>query len=177
MELSTKRLILRDFFETDWEAVHAYASDPEVVRYMTFGPNTEEESRSFVQRQIQKQSDDPRRDFTLAITLRKDSSLIGSCGVSVASPRDREGRIGYCLSRRFWGKGYGTEAAGALLTFGFKELGLHRIYATCDPGNAASRHVLEKIGMTPEGHLRQNTLMRGRWRDTLLYSILEDEFD
>ena len=65
--IQTKRLVLRDFNEDDWEAVHEYASDPEVVRYMEWGPNTEEETRNFIKRAISHQNEKPRRNFTLAI--------------------------------------------------------------------------------------------------------------
>lgn len=72
----TERLVLRDFKETDWEAIHAYASDPEVVRYMDWGPNTEEETKNFIQRAIAHQKEQPRRTYTLAIVLKSDSRLI-----------------------------------------------------------------------------------------------------
>lgn len=94
----------------------------------------------------------------------------------MANPDNREGWLGFCLNRHFWGKGYGTETANALLRFGFQQLDLHRIYATCDPSNNASAHVLEKIGMQREGHLREHKWAKGRWRDSLLYAILESEW-
>lgn len=172
----TERLVLRDFEERDWEAVHAYASDPEVVQYMDWGPNTEEETRKFVQRAIANQKEQPRRNYTLAIVLKSDSRLIGGCGIEVSNPDNREGWIGYCLNRNFWGKGYGTETARALLKFGFNYLNLHRVYATCDPANIASAQVLEKIGMQREGHLRENKRAKGKWRDSLLYAILDCEW-
>lgn len=173
--IRTKRLILRDFNETDWQAVHGYASDPEVVRYMDWGPNTEEETKVFIRRSISHQKEKPRRNYTLAIILKAEDRLIGSCGLHVANPDNREGWLGYCLNRHFWGQGYATETAKALLRFGFQQLGLHRIYATCDPANIASVHVLEKIGMQREGHLREHKWAKGRWRDSLLYAILDSE--
>jgi RimJ/RimL family protein N-acetyltransferase len=94
----------------------------------------------------------------------------------VSDPENREGWIGYCLNRDFWGKGYGTEVARALITFGFEQLNLHRIYATCDPQNTASAHVLEKAGMQREGHLRERKWVKGRWRDFLLYAVLDREW-
>ena len=84
--------------------------------------------------------------------------------------------MGYWIARSFWGRGYATEAASAFLAFGFRELGLHRIWAWCIAENLASARVLEKIGMRQEGHLRQNEWMKGRWWDTLLYAILETEY-
>jgi RimJ/RimL family protein N-acetyltransferase len=172
----TTRLKLRELEESDWQAVHGYAPDHEVVRYMDWGPNTEEETVNFIQRSITSRKEQPRRNYTLAIVLTTEDRLIGSCGVQVSDPENREGWIGYCLNRDFWGKGYGTEVARALITFGFKRLNLHRIYATCDPQNIASAHVLEKAGMQREGHLRERKWVKRRWRDFLLYAILDREW-
>lgn len=170
----TKRLVLRDLNEADWQAVHDYASDPEVVRYMDWGPNTEEQTENFIQRAIASQKEQPRRNYTLAIVLEVENRLIGSCGLNVSNPDNQEGWIGYCLNRHFWGRGYATETAEAFLSYGFDQLSLHRIFAMCDPANVASAYVLEKIGMQREGHLREHKLAKGSWRDSLLYAILAD---
>ncbi len=95
----------------------------------------------------------------------------------MSNPGAREGDIGYVLDQRFWGQGYGMEAAGRLLRFGFGELGLHRIFAICDPRNVGSIRVLEKIGMQREGRLREHMLVRGEWCDSLVYAILEGEWE
>ncbi|MGA3191879.1 MAG: GNAT family N-acetyltransferase [Candidatus Bathyarchaeia archaeon] len=121
--------------EADWQSVHRYASDPEVVRYMSWGPNTEEETKGFIQRALAGQNERPRRNYTLAIVVRNENELIGSCSICVSNLDNREGWIGYCLNRCFWGKGYATETANALVDFGFDKLNLHRIFATCDPAN------------------------------------------
>lgn len=174
--IRTKRLVLRDFEEADWEAVHEYASDPEVVRYLAWGPNTEEESKSFIQRALAHQDEKPRRNFTLAIVLKENNILIGGCGIYVSDPDNREGYIGYVLNRYFWGHGYATETAQALLEFGFNQLKLHRIFATCDPDNIASKRVLEKIGMQYEGRFREHKWVKGKWRNSLFYAILDHEW-
>lgn len=177
LPLVTERLVLRDFEPADWPSVHSYASDLEVVRYMPWGPNTEEDSRSFVQSAIQRARDEPRRDFVLAVTLKADGRLIGGCGVNVSNPDDRGGWIGYCLNQLFWRCGYGTEVAGALIAFGFEQLRLHRIFATCDPENVGSVRVLEKVGMRREGHYREHKWVKGRWCDTFVFAILDHEWN
>jgi ribosomal-protein-alanine N-acetyltransferase len=171
----TKRLVLRDFEKADWRAVQDYASDPEVVRYVDFGPNTEEESRNFIQRALASQKGQPRNNFSLAVILKAKNALIGGCGIYVSNPANREGYIGYVLNRNFWKLGYATETVQALVKFGFKELKLHRIFATCDAENSASAHVMEKVGMQREAHFRENGWVKGKWRDSLLYAILEGE--
>lgn len=172
----TERLTLRDFRDGDWQAVHTYSSDSEVVRYMDWGPNTKADTKRFIRRAKAHQKEKPRRNFTLAVILKAERKLIGSCGIHVWNPDNREGWIGYCFNRNSWRNGFATEAAEALLDFGFGRLGLHRIFATCDPANVASAHVLQKIGMKIEGHLREHKWAKGDWQDSLLFSILEQEW-
>ncbi len=95
--IETERLILRDLMVEDWPAVHEYASDLEVVRYMDWGPNTEDETKEFIQRALSNLRDEPRRVFTLAIVTKTEGRLIGSCGIHVSNPENREGWLGYCL--------------------------------------------------------------------------------
>lgn len=174
--IETKRLLLRDFKKTEWKVVHNYASDPEVVRYMDWGPNTEEETKSFLERAISRQKEQPRTCYDLAIVLKSQKVIIGGCGICVSNPKNREGWIGCVLHRDFWGKGYATETAMTLLHFGFERLNLHRIFATCDPNNLASAHVLEKVSMQREACLREHKWAKGKWRDSLLYAILDHEW-
>lgn len=167
--------MLREVREEDWEAFHRYASDPEVCRFMAWGPNTEEETRAHVRRCIEARKAQPRRGFSLAVTLKDTDEVVGGCRLTVSDPEHREGWLGYCFNREHWGKGCATEAAGLLVAFGFGTLGLHRIFATCDPENGASARVLEKTGMRFEGRLRGHRWVKGRWRDSLLYAVLEGD--
>jgi ribosomal-protein-alanine N-acetyltransferase len=176
LSLTTDRLVLRDFVMSDWQRVHRYASDPEVVKFMDWGPNTVNETKDFVRMAITLQKDTPRRHFDLAVVTNLENCLIGGCGIYITSPHNREAFIGYCLSRDSWGQGYATEAAKRLISFGFTQLKLHRIFATCDPLNLASAKVLEKCGMKLEGRLRENKLIGKMWRDSLVYAILEHEW-
>jgi len=174
MELQTHRLLIREFAPGDENDVHEYASDPEVVRFMAWGPNTLEQTREFHAKKLAPHPD-PRIEYELAIVLKAERKLIGGVGMRIKNAAHREGDIGYVLNRRYWNRGIMTEAAGAMLELGFGELGLHRIYATCDALNAASARVMQKLGMQYEGRLRQNIFERGRWRDTLLYAMLESD--
>lgn len=172
--LSTARLVLREFARDDFDGVHRYASDPEVVRYMTWGPNTRAETRRFIERNIQAQVVQPRTGYDLAITLNDE--LIGGCGLTIHSLSDKRAEIGYCIRRDCWGKGVGTEVAAELIRFGFTEMKMHRIEAKCDPENIASFKIMEKNGMQREGILREEKKIRGEWRDSYIYSILVDEW-
>jgi ribosomal-protein-alanine N-acetyltransferase len=174
--LRTPRLVLREYVEGDFAAVHAYAGDPEMTRYMAWGPNTEADTREFLAEALAARGTEPRTVFDLAITLRDGGRLVGGCGLRVSEPRHRGGVIGYILHRDAWGRGYASEAAQALVDFGFGTLGMHRIYAVCDPANVASAHVLEKLGMRREGVMREHRWEKGRWVDELLYAVLDREW-
>ncbi len=86
-----------------------------------------------------------------------------------------EGEIWYLAEPESWGKGIATEAARHLLDFGFGELRLHRIWATCVPGNPASERVPEKMGMRKEGFLVRNLKIHGVWMSCFLYAMLAEE--
>ncbi len=174
--IRSERLVLREFVAEDFGAVHEYATDPEVVRFMPWGPNTEDETRAFIERSLEAQRREPRRAFELAVTLAEGSRLIGGCGIRVSAPSDLGADMGYCLRRDCWGRGLGTEAARAIVGFGFERLGMHRIIATCDTKNVASARVLDKTGMRREAHYREDSLIRDEWRDSYLYAILEREW-
>ena len=175
MLLETDRLILREYKETDLEAVQLYASDPEVVRYMEWGPNTEKDTRQFLQMRIHQQNGKPRRCFDFALVLKDKEILIGACGINLSQPENIEAYLGYILNKNYWTQDYITEASRRVLRFAFQDLRIHRIFATCDPENGASARVMVKIGMKYEGHLREHKFAKGKWRDSLLYSILENE--
>jgi RimJ/RimL family protein N-acetyltransferase len=143
---------------------------------MAWGPNTEEETQRHVQETVARQRTGEETFNSFAVILKENDQLIGSVALRVSNPDHRGGFIGYAFNRSYWGQGYATEAARALLAFGFERLNLHRIFATCDPRNVASSRVLEKIGMRREGHLREHKWQKGRWRDSFMYAILAQEW-
>ncbi|HZE50761.1 MAG TPA: GNAT family N-acetyltransferase [Jatrophihabitantaceae bacterium] len=168
--LESERLVLRDFVADDGAAVHDYASDPEVTRFTTWGPNTFETTREFLATVLARPAGGD--EFGLAITLRDGGRLIGSVGIGIWSDEHRRGELGYVLNRAYWSQGFATEATLRLARFGFEELDLHRIEATCHPDNGASARVLEKAGFQFEGRLRDHMQARGQWRDSLLYATI-----
>ena len=175
--IETKRLIIREFIESDIQKVHEYASDPDVSKYVPWGPNTLKQTEEFVKMCIEYQIEKDRVDFELAVIEKSDGELIGACGLHISNKENKEGWIGYGINRLYWSKGYGTEIAETLLNIGFNQFKLHRIYATCHPRNLGSERILQKIGMKKEGHLRKHKWFKGSWRDSLLYAILEDEYN
>jgi [ribosomal protein S5]-alanine N-acetyltransferase len=177
VRIQTERLVLREYTLHDCAAVLAYQSDP---RYLRFYPWTARDLAAvseLVGRFVACQADEPRDVFQLAITLPAEGGrLIGSCGVRVNERTLREGNIGYELNPAYWARGYATEAARAMLDYGFAELGLHRIWAQCNADNTASAHVLEKLGMRREAHFREHDYFKGRWWGSLIYALLDHEW-
>jgi RimJ/RimL family protein N-acetyltransferase len=166
----TERLVLRGFEASDWPAVLEYQSDPRYVRFYPWTHRTEEDVRAFLQMFLDYQCEDPRTKFQLAIVLLEGNRLIGNCGFRAQNVDATEGEIGYELDPRYWGHGYATEAARAMLRFGFESFGARRITATVIAENHASIRVLEKLGMQEEQRIRNNEWMKGRWWDTVIYA-------
>jgi ribosomal-protein-alanine N-acetyltransferase len=173
--LTTERLVLREFRESDFDDVHAYASLPEVCRFMIWGPNAVADTRAFMDRNLAAQADWPRDAVSLAIEHLADGHVIGSIRLSVSDRDNLTGDFGYTLHSGYWRQGYATEASRAVIEVGFKTLGLHRIWADCDPDNVGSWGVMEKLGMRREAHYREDKLIKGEWRDSYLYALLELE--
>jgi [ribosomal protein S5]-alanine N-acetyltransferase len=178
MKIETDRLILRDFVKEDWERVMEYQTDPLYLRYYewTAADRTPESVQEFVGWFIEHQTQNPRIRFQLAVTLKSKDLLIGNCGVRMDKEDAVEADIGYELDPKFWYHGYATEAAHAIVDFGFSHFGVHRIWANCVADNTGSAHVLEKLGMKLEGRLREKEFYKGKWWDTLMYGILADEW-
>lgn len=113
--------------------------------------------------------------FTFAIARREDDDCIGAISLSV-TPYDWRAELGYWLGIPYWNQGYMTEAAYAVLQFAFETLKLNRVYARHYPRNPASGRVMQKIGMTREGTLRQHVVHWNRAEDLVYYGILADEW-
>jgi ribosomal-protein-alanine N-acetyltransferase len=175
VQMQTDRLKLREFTFEDYDGVHAFASDPEVCKYVVWGPNTPSDTKTFLQRSISEQKENPRFRYNLAV-VHPTKGVIGSCALNVQSLEYRSASIGYILNRLYWGIGYGTEIARRLIIYGFEDLNMYRMTADCDPQNIASWKVMEKNGMKRDGLLRHNQIIRGEWSDSYIYSILQPEY-
>ncbi|GKW46034.1 GNAT family N-acetyltransferase [Planococcus sp. NCCP-2050] len=171
-----KRIQLREIVEEDWGSVHAYASLEIVSRHQAWGPNSEEDSRAYVHEVLKEAEAIPRRQFVFAIAVGETKKMIGAVELNIRDEVNRTGEIGYILHPDFWGRGIAGKAADQVLQFAFNGQKLHRVFATCDPRNTASYKVLEKLGMSKEGRLRENIQLRDGWRDSFVYSILEQEW-
>jgi [ribosomal protein S5]-alanine N-acetyltransferase len=110
-----------------------------------------------------------------AITRRETGEFCGSIGLRIAVAHERA-ELGYWIGVPFWNRGYGTEAGAAVLGFAFDTLHLNSVIAHYFVRNAASGRVLQKIGMTYEGHLRQHVKKGDRFEDLHCYCILRSDW-
>jgi ribosomal-protein-alanine N-acetyltransferase len=174
--LETERLLLRPWERGDWPAIHELMSDPRVARYAFIPVTTEEATIALVERVV---TDSPKRfPRGFVITLADTEQVIGTCRLALLTEGNGQGDIAYHLLHSHWGHGYATEAARALIAYGFDDFGMHRIGTTVRPENTASWRVLEKIGMRREGHQRLHRWdwVAEEWVDSYLYAIVEDEY-
>jgi [ribosomal protein S5]-alanine N-acetyltransferase len=165
---------LRELADTDLAAVQAYAADPAVVRFLPWGPNTEEHTRQFLATIRAARETTPRVQWDLGAVLKTDRTLIGACRLHVTDPNAGEADVGYALARRHWGHGYAAEAVRALVGFAFERLGARRVWAVCEPANRASLRVLDKAGLRRERFLRAHRFMKGSWRDSYVYACYNE---
>ncbi|HUJ58430.1 MAG TPA: GNAT family N-acetyltransferase [Kofleriaceae bacterium] len=174
--LATPRLVLRELRLDDARAVAERAGDRRVARYLIAVPSPYPVSLAtrWLAGRIAWWS--LGRGVTLAIARRESpDELLGTVSLR-RFVRDRRAELGYWLGADAWNQGLATEAAGALVDFGFADMGLARIYAHVLEGNAASCRVLEKLGMANEGIRRRHIRKGRRLYDVAMYGLLYDEW-
>lgn len=174
IELKTNRLTLRPLNIRDLDTVHVYASDIENTRYMINLPNdTIEETSQFLTNVTNEWEKDEPSFFEFAITF--DGKQIGAVSVCL-NEQQTEGELGWILNKKYWGKGYATEAAKAVKDFAINELKVSVLVAHCDCRNNASCNVMKKIGLTlaSDNGVRQypKTMETGK---ELMYSFTNTE--
>ena len=173
--LTTNRLFLRSIMPGDAEALFAIRSDVEAMKYFGQEPyESLDETKDVIRRMEERYT--RKEALRWGITLQGEDRLIGSCTLFHFDEGFDRAETGYELNRAFWGKGIMTEAMSAILTFGFSELGLHRVEAVIDIANERSKNLLLKLGFTYEGNLRQRFPFRGNFEDEHYFGLLKDEW-
>jgi [ribosomal protein S5]-alanine N-acetyltransferase len=169
VELTTARLWLRPFEPGDFDTVHAIYADPDVMRWVGHGAHrSAAETRSALRGYADAIA--IRGYGFVAVVERATGDLIGDAGLHPLGGRGPDIEVGYTLARRAWGRGYGSEAARALVEHAFVRLRAARVVAQVEPDNRASRHVLEKLGMTE----RATRIAHGR--PHLLYGVERGDY-
>jgi RimJ/RimL family protein N-acetyltransferase len=172
--LRSKRLILRPFCADDAPTVQRLASD-RYIADTTNIPHPYENGMAEKWIETHQIGFDSGALATFAVVLRDCTQLIGAVGLRIGKDRST-GVLGYWVGRPYWNRGYATEAATAILDFGFNELKLSKISAAHIPRNPSSGRVLEKVGMLFEKIVHQGTMKWGQYEDLIWYSILRDNW-
>ncbi|HEY4902533.1 MAG TPA: GNAT family protein [Candidatus Sulfotelmatobacter sp.] len=170
--IETTRLRLRPYIESDIAELVPLIGAREVAVFTLRIPHpyTEQDARDFI---AMTRNDDEVR---LGITLRTDGRLCGGVGLRPELQHQRA-ELGYWIGVPYWGNGYATEAARAMLHYGFETLKLNRIEATHVKQNSASGRILVKLGMRHEGCLREHVCKWGEFVDLECYGMLRREWE
>jgi len=173
--LSTERLIIRPFLESDYKDLHEYLSLKEIYQFEPGEPVSLEEAKKIA-------SERARGTDFWAVTLKDNKKLIGHVSFIQTEPKFfLTWEIGFIFNPAFQNQGFASEAVRAIITYAFTKLGAHRIVGHCTPENIPSWKVLEKCGMKREGLLRKNVFFRKdrngkpRWLDSYEYAMLAED--
>jgi [ribosomal protein S5]-alanine N-acetyltransferase len=172
--IQTARLRLRPFRVRDAPTVERLAGERAVADTTLNIPHPYRPGMALAWIETHAAAFDRRELATFAIDRRADGDLIGAVSLRIRQPMGRA-ELGYWVGVPYWNLGYGTEGARAALDFAFGALGLHRVHAMHLTRNPASGRVMQKIGMTQEGVLRQHVRKWDVFEDVALYGILRTE--
>ncbi len=179
-QIQTERLVLRDVREADLPVLIAQAAEPEARRGILAYQADENYNRMCLLAAIEWAREARRKQYTLSVVRKSDRALIGSCSIAHVKKDSIETALGWHYGVRYWGSGYATEAARALLYIGFAIGDVAEIYADCFADNLASIRVMEKIGMSSRQNLRLLNKIRawsyGEKRPSVRYIISRNEW-
>ncbi|MGA5508888.1 GNAT family N-acetyltransferase [Streptomyces umbrinus] len=168
------QVVLREFTPADVDDVLAVIGDDKVTTWLSFDSRDRDQAVAMIEGTITRAQQEPRTEFYFGVTKRDDDRVIGFARIGLSGVQ--AGKLGYAIAAKEWGHGYATDAARALVTYVFKELGLHRVTAAIGPDNVGSIAVVRQLGFTREGTLRDHVFTNGAWRDSVLFSVLAAEW-
>ena len=173
--IETHRLVLRPFTIDDADDMFSnWASDPEVTRFLTWPPHSSADvTRMVLNSWVSRYGDGGY--FQWAIEWKETGTVIGSIAVVKLEEAIESAEIGYCLGRKFWGRGIMPEALRAVMDYLFDTVGLNRITAGHDVNNPKSGRVMEKAGMRKEGVLRASGINNQGIRDVAVWAALRED--
>jgi [ribosomal protein S5]-alanine N-acetyltransferase len=175
MVIRGERLTLRYARADDAPALYELGRDPDVSRFFSWGPYTDEsEAAQFVEQMAAQRDAGERLEFVIT---GADDKPIGITGLSEFSRRDRRAVVGTWLGSAHWGSGANAESKALVLALGFRELGLQRISAYAHPENARSLAALERLGFVAEGTLVAWHLHDGERRDVRILRLLSEDWE
>jgi len=176
--IETRRLLIRPFEEKDIKDIEEYssASDFWLLRSLAWQP-TKEGIRKYWESKRYSKPTNEHDHYDLVIEWKEKQQVIGNIGIWISgSEGNKQGTIAWLLGNKFQGQGLASEAAKALISFGFDTLNLHRISARTSRDNIRSWLLMERIGMRREAHFKQSDLVNSEWQDEFIYAVLDEEW-
>lgn len=173
--LSTERLKIRLFNQSDEANEFKQQQDPEVMKYIR-EPQTDEQVREYMKKLLSPFTGEEGVWNGFCVERKSDGQSLGGISFRYENFDSAIVEIGYRFDKDFYGQGYATEAVDALLGWLFNDIGIHKAVAKCDPENIASYRIMEKLGMQKEALLRKHYKMDDVYTDELIYGILSDEY-
>lgn len=174
--LETNRLTLRPFHKEDASEVQRMAGDVEIARTTLNVPHPYPDGAAEQFFEATHKAADEGRAFTFAVELKETGQLVGCIGLGIQAAHKRA-EIAYWIGKEYWGHGYASEAARAVVRFGFTTCDLNRIYAFAMSHNPASTGVMKKVGMTYEGTFPQHAVKWGEFVDLVAYGMVKVDFE
>lgn len=172
--LETRDLVLRPVARGDVQDIFAYASDPEVARFVLWDPHTSlSDTRAYIRylRRLYREG----LPSSWVMELKSTGKVVGSIGFVWYSPVNKSAELGYSLARPCWNRGLATQALRAVSRAVFSALPVNRLEAQHDVRNPASGRVMEKCGFQREGLLRGRVFNKGELVDVVLWSLLRSD--
>jgi [ribosomal protein S5]-alanine N-acetyltransferase len=167
------QVALRELRQNNLDWVTTIVGDRRITDSFSFDTRSREQAMEMLSGIVSRARQEPRTEDCFAVTTVDDGLVgfarLGLNGVQAA-------KLGGAIAADHWRRGYAIDAARTLVNVGFRELKLHRISAAMGPDNTASIAIVHRLGMIYEGCIRDHVYTNGRWRKSLLYSVLVDEW-
>lgn len=170
-QITTERLVLREFKESDYTDLFEFLSQLKDNEFEGYPDITYENASKHLSERVGS-------DEYFAVELKDGGKVIGNIYYGKRDFGARE--VGYIINEKYRLCGYAREALEAVIRHAFR-LGVHRVYAECDPKNECSWRLLESVGMRREAHLKQNIYFHKDangapiWKDTYIYALIESD--
>ena len=181
ININTENLIIKPYCIDDIDDLYKIYSDEKVMQYIPEGVMSYKWVKDLIIWMVEycyeKNTPENIIKFGVSIMDKKSNRVIGWCGLGSVDCNPDDVEIFYGLSSEYWGRGLATEAANAMLNYGFNTIGIKRIVALVKPDNIASKKVIDKIGMNFEKILKVDDLNYSGYDGELYYSMTQDEYN
>ena len=176
LEIGGERVKLRKLKLSDAQKIYENLQDKDVVKWTLNipWPYKKQDAEKWIRKSHYKIRN--KKEYVFGIVLKDSDELVGAISLMHIDWANKNAEIGYWLGKKYWGRGFMTEATKLTLRFAFEKLGLHRVYAHLFEENIGSKRVLEKCGFKLEGILRDHTYKHNMWHNRLVFGILSQEF-